>query len=86
MALSLKHPEADRLARELAAATGESLTDAVITALRERLARQHSSDLVKKERVWNAIREAQEGLARYPVLNPRSDDEIMGYDENGLPR
>ena len=84
MALSLKHPEADRLARELAAATGESLTDAVITALRERLARQHRSEVVRKERVWNAIREAQESLAKYPVLDSRSDDEIIGYDENGL--
>ena len=39
MALSLKDPEADRLAREVAARTGETLTRAVITALRERLAR-----------------------------------------------
>jgi len=41
MALSVKQPEADRLARELAAATGESLTEAVVSALRERLLRQH---------------------------------------------
>ena len=40
MALSIKHPEADRLARELAARTGESLTDAVLNALRERLIRE----------------------------------------------
>lgn len=37
MALSLKHPEADRLARELADSTGEGITEAVINALRERL-------------------------------------------------
>jgi antitoxin VapB len=84
MALSLKHPEADRLARELAAAKGESITDAVIAALRESLARQQRSDTARKERVWNAIREAQERLAKYPVLDTRSDDEIIGYDENGL--
>jgi len=40
MALSIKTDEADRLARELAKLTGESLTDAVTVALRERLARQ----------------------------------------------
>jgi antitoxin VapB len=40
MALSIKNPEADRLARELAAATGETLTEAVLNALRERLTRQ----------------------------------------------
>ena len=37
MALNIKHPEATRLARELAELTGESLTDAVTTALRDRL-------------------------------------------------
>lgn len=45
MALSIKHPEADRLARELAELTGEGITEAVLNALRERLAR------VKKRRV-----------------------------------
>lgn len=40
MALSIKHPEADRLARELAAHTGESLTEAVVQSLRERLLRE----------------------------------------------
>jgi antitoxin VapB len=43
MALSIKTEEADRLARELAAATGETLTDAVTNALRERLDRVRSS-------------------------------------------
>ena len=40
MAFSIKNPEADRLARELAAATGESLTEAVLKALEERLRRE----------------------------------------------
>lgn len=40
MALSIKTDEADRLARELALLTGETLTDAVTNALRERLARE----------------------------------------------
>lgn len=39
MALSIKTEEADRLARELAAVTGETMTEAVTTALRERLSR-----------------------------------------------
>lgn len=38
MALSIKDPEADRLAREVAKATGETLTAAVVQSLRERLA------------------------------------------------
>ncbi|MGH7038848.1 MAG: type II toxin-antitoxin system VapB family antitoxin [Stellaceae bacterium] len=40
MALSIKSPEADRLARALARLTGEGMTEAVTIALRERLARE----------------------------------------------
>lgn len=40
MALNIKDPEADRLARALAAQTGETITEAVIKALRERLKRE----------------------------------------------
>lgn len=42
MALSIESPETDRLARALARLTGESMTEAVTTALRERLAREHA--------------------------------------------
>ena len=84
MALSIKHPEADRLARELAERTGESLTDAVLNALRERLKREQSrSDAVQ---VLDELRAIRERMARYPVLDDRSPDEILGYDENGIPR
>ncbi|MDQ4043975.1 MAG: type II toxin-antitoxin system VapB family antitoxin, partial [Chloroflexota bacterium] len=44
MALSIKNPEAERLARELARTTGESLTQAVTAALRERLVRETGRD------------------------------------------
>lgn len=40
MAISIKNDEADLLARELAELTGESLTQAILNALRERLERQ----------------------------------------------
>jgi hypothetical protein len=39
MAASIKDPETDRLARALSAATGETITDAIRNALRDRLAR-----------------------------------------------
>ena len=45
MALSIKTEEADRLARALAKLTGQTITQAVTTALRERLARER----VKRE-------------------------------------
>jgi antitoxin VapB len=83
MALSIKNPEAERLARELANVTGESLTEAVTEALRDRLVRETGRR--DPERMLEAIREIQERFARLPVLDDRTPEEIIGYDENGLP-
>lgn len=83
MALSIKHPEADRLARELAARTGETLTEAVVIALRERLARQAGrTRVVPLREELAAIRRR---CASLPVLDERTPEEILGYDEHGLP-
>ena len=84
MALSIKHPEADRLARELARRTGESLTDAVINALQERLRREQGR--TRGPRLRDEIRAIRRRCAALPVLDPRSADEILGYDETGVPR
>jgi antitoxin VapB len=84
MALSIKNPETERLARKLARATGESLTQAVTHALRDRLVRE-TGRAEDPERMLDAIREIQERVARLPILDTRTDDEIIGYDENGLP-
>lgn len=83
MALNIKNSEAGQLARELARTTGESLTEAVIHALRERLEREaeRHSETTLREEIWRI----QERVARLPVLDPRSADEIIGYDEYGLP-
>ena len=85
MAISIKDPETDRLARALAAATGESLTDAIRTALRDRLARE-SQRSRRARGVGLEIRRIQERVARLPVLDKRSPEEIIGYDDHGLPR
>jgi antitoxin VapB len=83
MALNIKHPEADRLARALAQATGESLTVAVLTAIKERL--QRESGRGDPEAVRQEIRRIQRHFASGRVKDPRSPDEIIGYDEYGLP-
>lgn len=83
MALSIKSDEADRLARELTAATGESLTTAVIVALRERLERQRGDRSSAMSRRLNALRaEVRSG----GIVDDRSAEQIIGYDEHGLPR
>lgn len=83
MALSIKHPEADRLARELSRVTGESLTDAVMRALRERLVRHQGR--TKAVSLSERLRALRLKSAALPVLDDRSADEILGYDEQGMP-
>lgn len=82
MALSIKNPDADRLARELAATTGESLTDAVLAALRERLERERQ---LRKPGIAARLRHLADDLREQPVLDRRHPDEILGYDDDGLP-
>lgn len=84
MALNIKNDEADRLARELADLTGESLTEVVIEALRERL--QRESGRMLSFGLREDLVRIQQRIAKLPRLDPRSDEEIIGYDETGLPR
>lgn len=83
MALNIKNEEADRLARDLAELTGESLTDAVIASLRERLERE--SGRVQHYGVREDVARIQQRIANLPRLDDRTDDAIIGYDEAGLP-
>ncbi len=84
MALSIKNQETEKLARELARTTGKSLTQVVTEALRDRLVREvgHKGD---REQVRAEIRRIQARVAALPVLDDRTPDEIIGYDEHGLP-
>jgi antitoxin VapB len=83
MALSIKSSEADRLARDLAATTGESLTDAVTIALRERLQRERAR---RGASVAARLRRLSHDVRALPVLDVRSPEAILDYDERGLPR
>ena len=84
MALNIRSPEAERLAAELAKQTGETKTEAVTKALRDRLTR------VRRERSRRRLADELEAIAEHcanlPVLDARFADEILGYDEHGLPR
>jgi antitoxin VapB len=83
MALSIKSDEADRLARELAAETGETLTEAVVTALRERLDRQHA---MHAGSMRTRLSRLSADVATLPVADDRTPEQIVGYDDTGLPR
>lgn len=84
MAMSIKSMEVERLAREIAKKTGESLTSAIEKALRERLERLKQE---RRQRIIHAqLEEILTRVDRLPVLDSRRPDEILGYDEHGLPR
>ena len=83
MALNIKDPEADRLARELAARTGESITQTVVKALRERLKRETAKVPVGLKEEIMAISRRAGLLTR---RTDESSEEIIGYDDRGLPR
>jgi antitoxin VapB len=84
MALNLKNPLAEPLAQQLAADTGESLTQAVIVALRERLERRgRQRDVAQR---MAEVAELQAFLKAQPVRDARPPEEILGYDDAGLPR
>lgn len=83
MALNIKDPGTDRLARELAELTGESITVAVGTAVKDRLERL-SGSIPSEKRGEEMLRIAEEAAA-LPVLDPRTEDDILGYGRDGLP-
>ncbi len=85
MPLSIKDPEADRLARAVAARTGETLTQAVITALRERLAREERRT-EDADTLVDEVLEIGRHCTALPIRDPRPPDALLGYDESGVPR
>jgi antitoxin VapB len=83
VALNIKNEETHRLVQALAEETGETLTEAVTAAVRERL-----ESLYRKRRrkeLVQSVKEIQEFVQRLPDRDQRSADEILGYDEYGLP-
>lgn len=83
MALNIRNSEANQLADELARLTGETKTDAVIQALRDRLEKVRRAN--RPGRLADEIMAIGRECAALPVLDPRPPDEILGYDDDGLP-
>jgi antitoxin VapB len=84
MPLNIRNPQAETLATRLAKLTGETKTEAVIQALRERLERVRRTR--SKRALAHDLDEIALHCAALPRLDRRSDDQVMGYDEHGLPR
>lgn len=84
MTLTINHPEVDKLAQELSQYTGESLTQAVINALRERLEREKGKVGQTKSLKEELLQIGRE-CAALPLLDQRTPDEILGYNDIGTP-
>ena len=84
MALNLRNAEAERLAARLAKLTGETKTEAVTQALRDRLAR------LQRERRGRGLADDLDDIALHcaglPKRDERTAEEIIGYGPDGLPR
>ena len=83
MPISIKNDPTEALARCLAELTGETLTEAIRMALSERyerLRRGRNGRSLEEELTEIALR-----CAARPVLSNLSDDELLGYDEMGIP-
>ncbi len=83
MALSIKSIETEHLARKVAAKTGESLTGAIQKALEERLERLNNNR--RSQALAAQIDDILQRVDAMPDLDARTPDEIIGYDEDGLP-
>jgi antitoxin VapB len=83
MALSIHNPKAEKLAREVAAKSGESITQAIITALEDRLERMRGQrttfDLAAE------ILNIAERCSKLPDKDKRTPDQILGYNQQGVP-
>ncbi len=81
MALSIRNPRAEHLARAVAKTTGETMTDAIIDALQDKLQRLESRAPVDAElaKIMNISRRC----AALPTVDTRPEDEILGYPVAG---
>jgi antitoxin VapB len=83
MPISIKNDETEKLARQLAEFTGESITVAVRIAVEERYERLRRARAGRSLR--DEIKEIALRCANRPVISQMTDDEILGYDELGIP-
>jgi len=83
MALNIRNSKTEQLAETVAELTGETKTMAVTVALKERLERIHRERSGRS--LVDELNEIALRCASLPVLDDRSEDEILGYNEDGSP-
>jgi antitoxin VapB len=85
MALNIKNPETEKLVRELARRRGQGITEALTDVVRREVERERRKPQRQSyEEFSRGIDEIVERVKRLPVLDHRTPDEIIGYNEHGL--
>ena len=82
MALSIKNPQAEKLARQLAAESGETITQVIIRALEERLERVRGRR--RADDLFQEIMAISKRCQALPDLDPRRPEKILEYNRFGL--
>ena len=83
MALVIDNEETERLAEELAGRTGQSQLEAMTAAVRDRLSQLSSEEF--RHRMEDRLNQIALEYGRLPLVDSRTEDEILDYDERGLP-
>ena len=85
MALNIKNAETERLVRELARRRGQGITEALTEVVRREVERERMKPRrADKRTLHEQIQEIVDAYNKLPVLDDRSPDEIIGYNEQGL--
>ena len=85
MGLSIKNAEVERMALDAAKRRGVSMTEALRQLLAEEEARVAAAQEAEVAEKLRRLHEIQARIAALPDVSDMTDDEILGYDENGIP-
>lgn len=81
MTFTIEDPQLDEELMTAAAVMGRSVNDLVTAAVKEKLQRLHGAKPKKID--WDAVKKLQDEISKMPILDTRSADEIIGYNEFG---
>ena len=82
--MSIRNSEVEKLARSLSRMTGENMTETILESLKERHQRIRAANA--SQRLLDDLSAIAKRTAALPKLDGRSAEEIIGYDERGLPQ
>ena len=85
MGLSIKNDEVERMVRALAARRHMPMTEALRQLLAEEEARAAAAQAAERQARYEAVMAIAARVAAMPDISDMTDDEILGYDEKGVP-